>query len=192
MTAHDLKRAHRAAAVRRRRVVAAIGSGTAADADACRQVGRLIADLGCDLLTGAGGGSMAETAQAFCERRDALGSAALAIGIVPGGADADGRYATRSGYPNRWVELAIYTHLPRSGADGTDALSRNHINVLSADAVVALPGGAGTQSEVDLARRYGVALIAYGGPGFAGVEHAADIGRVREFLVSQLSETRST
>jgi predicted Rossmann-fold nucleotide-binding protein len=192
MTAHDLKRAHRAAAVRRRRVVAAIGSGTAADADACRQVGRLIADLGCDLLTGAGGGSMAETAQAFCERRDELGSAALAIGIVPGGADADGRYATRSGYPNRWVELAIYTHLPRSGADGTDALSRNHINVLSADAVVALPGGAGTQSEVDLARRYGVALIAYGGPGFAGVEHAADIGRVREFLVSQLSETRST
>jgi hypothetical protein len=39
-----------------------------------------------------------------------------------------------------------------------------------------------------LARRYGVALIAYGGPGFDGVEHAAGIGRVREFLVSQLSE----
>jgi hypothetical protein len=53
---------------------------------------------------------------------------------------------------------------------------------------VALPGGAGTRSEVDLARHYGVALIAYGGPGFAGVEQAAGIGRVREFLVSQLSE----
>ena len=188
MSAHDLKRTHRASAVRRRRVVAVIGSGTAADADVCRQVGRLVADLGCDLLTGAGGGTMAEVGRAFCDRRDALGSAALAIGIVPGGHDAEGRYTTGSGYPNRWVELAIYTHLPRSGEDGKDVLSRNHINVLSADAIVALPGGPGTQSEVDLARYYGVALIACGGPGFAGVEHAAGIARVREFLVSQLSE----
>ena len=188
MSAHDLKRAHRASAVRRRRVVAVIGSGTAADAEVCRLMGRLIAELGCDLLTGAGGGTMAEVCRAFCERRDELGSAALAIGIVPGGPDAHGRYSTRSGYPNRWVELAIYTHLPRSGADGRDALSRNHINVLSADAIVALPGGPGTQSEVDLARHYGVALIAYGGRGFAGVARAAESGRVREFLVSQLSE----
>jgi predicted Rossmann-fold nucleotide-binding protein len=188
MTVHDLKRTHRASAVRRRRVVAVIGSGNAADADVCQQVGRLVAELGCDLLTGAGGGTMAAVGRAFCERRDALGSTALAIGIVPGGADAGAPYATRNGYPNRWVELAIYTHLPRSGADGTDVLSRNHINVLSADAIVALPGGPGTQSEVDLARRYGIALIAFGGQRFAGVEHAPAIDRVREFLVSQLSE----
>jgi predicted Rossmann-fold nucleotide-binding protein len=151
-------------------------------------VGRLVADLGCDLLTGAGGGTMAEVSRAFCERRDELGSSSLAIGIVPGGPDGERRYATRSGYPNPWVELAIYTHLPRSGDDGRDALSRNHINVLSADAVVALPGGPGTQSEIDLARHYGIALIAYGGQGLEGVEHPADIGRVREFLIRQLSE----
>jgi hypothetical protein len=96
MTAHDLKRTHRTVAVRRWRVVAVIG--TAADADACEQVGRLIADLGCDLLTGAGGGR--------------------------------------------------------------------------------------TQSEVELARRYGVALIGFGGQRYA----ATGIGRVREFLMSQLSE----
>ena len=34
------------------------------------------------------------------------------------------------------------THLPSSGAAGTSALSRAHINVLSADVIVALPGGA--------------------------------------------------
>jgi isochorismate pyruvate lyase len=188
MTAQDLKRSHRAAAVRRRRVVAAIGSGTAADAEACRLVGRLVAELGCDLLTGAGGGTMAAVAQAFCERRDELRSPGLCIGIVPGGPDREGRYATPSGYPNPWVELAVYTHLPRSGEQGRDSSSRNHIVVLSADAVVALPGGAGTQSEVDLARHYGIALIGYGGQGFAGVAQAPDIGHLREFLVNQLSE----
>jgi predicted Rossmann-fold nucleotide-binding protein len=67
-------------------------------------------------------------------------------------------------------------------------LSRNHINVLSADAVVALPGGAGTRSEIDLAKRYGIPLIAYGRHALADVEHAARIDRVREFLVSQLGQ----
>jgi hypothetical protein len=53
MALQDLKRAHRASAISRRRVAAEIGSGTACDAEACAQVGRLIAELGCDLLTGA-------------------------------------------------------------------------------------------------------------------------------------------
>src|SRR5262245_13240722 len=140
MTAHDIKRSHRRAALRRRRVVAVIGSGTEAHRNVCRQVGRLVAEMGCDLLTGAGGGVMEEVSRAFCERRDQLGGASLAIGIVPGSLDADGRYTVRSRYPNRWVELAIYTHLPLSGNEGRHMLSRNHINVLSADAIVALPG----------------------------------------------------
>jgi uncharacterized protein (TIGR00725 family) len=188
MTAQNLKRKHRQAAMRRRRVVAVIGSGTLADAALCRRVGRLVAELGCDLLTGAGGGVMEAVGKAFCQRRDELGSAGLAIGVVPGDIGANGAYATRPGYPNPWVELAIYTHLPRSGAEGKDALSRNHINVLSADAVVALPGGAGTQSEIDLAKQYGVAVIACGQHAPGGIEHAADIGRVREFLAAQLSQ----
>lgn len=187
MTAQDLKRKHRQAAMRRRRVVAVIGSGTLADPALCRQVGRLVAELGCDLLTGAGGGVMEAVGKAFGERRDELGSAALAIGIVPGDIGADGDYATKPGYPNPWVELAIFTHLPRSGEEGKDALSRNHINVLSADAIVALPGGAGTQSEIDLAKLYGVAVIAYGPHAPGGIERATDIGRVREFLAAQLS-----
>ena len=33
-------------------------------------------------------------------------------------------------------------------------MSRNHLTVLSADAIVALPGGAGTRSEVELALEY--------------------------------------
>lgn len=189
MTAHDLKRTHRASAPRRRRVVAVIGSGTGADQVACGKVGRLVAELKCDLLTGAGGGTMEAVSRAFCERRDELGTTAVAIGIVPGDLDADGCYAAKGGYPNRWVELAIYTHLPRSGEEGKDMLSRNHINVLSADAVVALPGGPGTRSEVDLAKQYGIPLIAYGPHAPAGVEPAASIDHVREFLSNQLSQS---
>jgi predicted Rossmann-fold nucleotide-binding protein len=126
--------------------------------------------------------------RAFAERRDELGGAGIAIGIVPGSLDAEGRYTVRRGYPNPWVELAVYTHLPRSGAKGMDMLSRNHINVLSADAVVALAGGPGTQSEIALALRYRIPLIAFAHPAYGDVDRAAHIGGVREFLITQLSE----
>ena len=42
-----------------------------------------------------------------------------------------------------------------------DPLSRNHINVLSSDVIVALPGGAGTRSEVELAVMYRKPVISY-------------------------------
>jgi uncharacterized protein (TIGR00725 family) len=186
MTVESVKRGHRAQAVRRRRVVAVFGSRDKADAGLCREVGRLVAELGCDLLTGAGTGVMEEASKAFCLARDELGAAGLAVGIVPGKAAADGSYETKAGYPNPWIELAIYTHLPVSGIDGKDLRSRNHINVLSADAIVALPGGSGTQSEVELALRYGVPAIAYGGPGFSGIPRAASVDEVRAFLKAQL------
>jgi predicted Rossmann-fold nucleotide-binding protein len=187
MSLSYLKRSHRQSARKRRHVVAVIGSGTTADPDACRQVGRLVAEIDCDLLTGAGGGTMEAVARAFCARRDELGSAAVSIGIVPGEAAAGGAYATKPGYPNPWVELAIYTHLPLSGHEGTAPLSRNHINVLSADAMVALPGGPGTQAEIELARLYGVTVIGYGASAHPGVVHAAEIAGLRQFLLEHLS-----
>jgi predicted Rossmann-fold nucleotide-binding protein len=39
-----------------------------------------------------------------------------------------------------------------SGDEGRDTLSRNHINALTADLVVVLPGGSGTLSELELAQ----------------------------------------
>ena len=44
---------------------------------------------------------------------------------------------------------------------GEDPSSRNHINVLSSDLLIALPGGHGTASEVRLALRYRRPLIAF-------------------------------
>ena len=67
----------------------------------------------------------------------------------------------KHGYPNPWVEIPIPTHLPSSGERGTEPMSRNHINVLSSDVIVALPGAAGTLSEVELAVRYERPVIAF-------------------------------
>ncbi len=134
----------------RRPVVGVMGSGVEAHEDLAEPLGRAIAEAGWHLLTGGGRGTMRATSRAFNET---AGRAGLSIGVLPSREEgADGR--APDGYPNPWVEVAIYTHLPLSGAAGTGPDSRNHMNVLSADAVVALPGGAGTWSEIELSLRY--------------------------------------
>ena len=99
--------------------------------------------------------SLASVSRAFRAVPDRAG---LIVGIVPCGEAPD---VPQDGYPNPFVELPIVTHLPRSGTSGTDPMSRNHINVLSADAVLVLPGGAGTLSEVRLALDYGRPVAAF-------------------------------
>jgi hypothetical protein len=126
----------------------------------------------------------------------------IVIGVVPGlvaGLDAleeriagTPGYDMPPGYPNEWVELAIYTHLPDSGTDGTLASSRNPINVLSADAIVALPGREGTESEVWLATQYGVPIVAYGPHAPHGIHHAETLDEIREFLVRSLPSSTAS
>jgi predicted Rossmann-fold nucleotide-binding protein len=181
----------------RRRVIAVIGSGRHAD-PCCAELGQLIAALGFDLLTGAGQGVMGAVSRAFFETSPRKG---IVIGVVPAlvtplealehRTSSRVEYAPLAGYPNEWVELAIFTHLPDSGPDGTLGSSRNHINVLSADAIVALPGQEGTEAEAWLAVQYGVPVIAYGadGDGHAMAPHAIPLARsmseIRAFLEAQ-------
>lgn len=113
--------------------------------------------MGVHLLTGGGGGVMESVSRAFAEVE---GRAGLVVGVLPGYA-ASGEGAP-PGYPNPWVELAVRTHLDARGAGGSDIMSRNHVNILSSDVVVALPGGEGTASEVTLALRYGRPLVLLG------------------------------
>ena len=82
------------------------------------------------------------------------------IGILPG-AVCDGEYQAMPGYPNPWIEIPIRTHLPLSGSRGTEQASRNHINILTSNVIVALPGGHGTASEVRLALQYEKPLVAF-------------------------------
>ena len=139
------------------KTVGVMGSGTDEHEDDAVAIGELIATLGANLLTGGGQGVMRAVSRAFTSYR---GTRGICIGIIPCASEDDRRTA-KPGYPNEFVELAIRTHLPYSGSLGMHDLSRNHINILSSDAIVALSGGAGTSSEIALACRYGVPSIAY-------------------------------
>lgn len=128
--------------------------------DRARAVGRMVAESGCNLITGGGKGGMAIVAQAFCETPGRLGRS---IGVIPGkvkwaGNAPFGKVGNLTwepkdeSYPNEWIEIPIRTQLlggQRDVAKGKD--SRNIINVASADLVVVLPGGPGTQAELELA-----------------------------------------
>ena len=143
----------------RRPVVGVMGSSTRAFEDLASPLGRWLASAGVHLLTGGGVGTMEAVSRAFA---GVLPRAGLVVGVLP--ADLpDGIAVPRAGYPNPSVELAIFTHLPLSGITGTDPRSRNHINILSSDVVIVLPGNEGTESEMTLAVRYGKPVIAFFG-----------------------------
>lgn len=135
-----------------------MGSGVRAHRSLAEPLGRGLARMGVHLLTGGGGGVMASVSRAFAETEGRVG---LVVGVLPGCAESVGA-APPPGYPNPWVELAVRTHLDARGAGGSSSMSRNHVNVLSSDVVVALPGGDGTASEVALALRYGRPLVLLG------------------------------
>ncbi len=164
----------------RRPIVGVMGSGASEYAELAEPLGRWLAERGFHLLTGGGGGVMRSVSRAFSAVE---GREGLAIGVLPGRADERG-YEAFPGYPNEFVEVAIRTHLERTGTEGAHPQSRNHINVLTADAVVALPGGPGTASEVELALRYGKPLMLWLG-------ERGRIDGLREELYERLPKART-
>ena len=132
-----------------------MGAGAQAHEDLAVPLGRQLARLGVHLLTGGGSGVMTSVSRAFAEVEDRAG---LVIGILPL-AEAIGGPEAAGGYPNPWVEVAIRTHLGKLGAD---AFSRNHVNVLTSDVIIALPGSSGTASEVALSIHYRRPLVLFG------------------------------
>ncbi|WP_224249569.1 SLOG cluster 4 domain-containing protein [Hyalangium gracile] len=144
--------------LQRRKVIGVMGSGRDEYREWVIPLARWIAEHGYDLLTGAGEGVMRVAAEAFVA---VPGRRGVSIGIVPGEL-VDGVYKPRPGYPNPSVELPVFTHLPLSGNQGQEVMSRNHLNVLTAHAIVVLPGGPGTASEAALAVRYRKPTLLFG------------------------------
>jgi uncharacterized protein (TIGR00725 family) len=164
--------------------VGVLGSGTDEHEDLAREVGVLLAHLGVNLLTGGGGGVMRSVSRAFTHAERERG---ICIGVIPCLSKRE-RGRPKPGYPNEFVELAIYTHLPYSGERGKEDLSRNHINVLSCSAIIALPGGPGTAAEVSLADDYEKPVMIYSPEatlvrGFPqSVVRASSLDRIQHFL----------
>ena len=169
-----------------------MGSGSADNADRAVPLGRWLAGNYVHLLTGGGKGVMESVSRAFAETPDRAG---MVIGVIPGQySESSERYAPLTGYPNPYVEIPLYTHLPYSGERGNDQLSRNHINVLSSDVIVILPGQSGTAAEAELA-------VIYNKPAIAWLDNrsqisnlsslipvARDFEQVKEFLGYEIDE----
>ncbi|MFC1584126.1 molybdenum cofactor carrier protein [Fibrobacterota bacterium] len=170
-------------------IIGVMGSGTDPHTDYSTPLGQWLARERVHLLTGGGQGVMEAVSKAYCSVPERHG---LVIGVIPGSEDY--QRAKGSGYPNRWVEIPIYTHLPLTGSQGTEPMSRNHINVLTSDVIIALPGSAGTASEAALALLYRRPIIAFISnrdkiPGLPdGIPVESDLERVKEFIRSHRQE----
>ena len=165
-------------------VIGVMGSGRDPHEEKAQLLGRWLAHEGVHLLTGGGRGVMTSVSRAFSEVEGRRGHV---IGVLPG---EDGPARSKDGYPNPWVEIPVYTHLVFSGKRGEEVLSRNHINVLSSDVVIALPGSAGTSSEVALSYQRPVVCYLHSRdeiPGLADeVPVCGDLEGIAEFVRSQL------
>lgn len=134
-------------------ILGVIGSGTDPQEEYSVPLGQWIARQGFHLVNGGGGGTMEAVARGFQSHE---GKSGLVLGILPAAKpcttiEERKVYSPQTGYPNPHIDIPIRTHLPLSGNSGLQTGSRNHIVVLTADIVVALPGSEGTRSKSSFA-----------------------------------------
>ena len=144
-----------------RKIIAVIGSGSMKHPRLSTPLGQWLAENGYNLINGGGFGVMYSTAKAFCSVKNRRG---FVVGVIPSSSVCSSQvereaYTPPQGYPNPYTEIIIRTHLHLSGSLGKNMASRNHIIILSADTIIALPGGPGTRSEIELAMEYKKPLI---------------------------------
>jgi hypothetical protein len=142
--------------------IAVIGSGSEHEARA-EEVGRLLAERSCTVVTGGLGEVMAAAA------RGAKEAGGTTIGILPGESRADA---------NQWIDHAVVTGIGHA---------RNLAVVASGDAVIAVGGSWGTLAEIGFARRLG-RLVVVLDPGWQvegeGIERAAAPAEAVELALS--------
>jgi uncharacterized protein (TIGR00725 family) len=114
--------------------VAVIGSGAEHERRA-EEVGRLLAERGCTVVTGGLGEVMAAAA------RGAKSAGGTTIGVLPGETRRDA---------NRWIDHAVVTGVGHA---------RNLAVVASGDAVIAVGGKWGTLAEIGYAHVLGRPVV---------------------------------
>ncbi|MCF8495368.1 MAG: hypothetical protein K9G62_01735 [Alphaproteobacteria bacterium] len=121
-------------------------------------LGRLIAEQGYHLLTGAGAGVMTAVAGAYTAVKKRAG---VSIGIVPT-VDYEGHYSPGDEYPNPYIEIPILTPLDKKMQSDSMPYSRNYVNIMTSNAVVILPGEHGTKNEAALSIMFKKPMIMFG------------------------------
>ena len=142
--------------------VAVVGSGREHEARA-EEVGRLLAERGCTVVTGGLGEVMAAAA------RGAKSAGGTTIGIVPGERRHEG---------NEWLDHEVVTGIGHA---------RNVAVAASGDAVIAIGGSWGTLAEVAFAMRLGrPVVILEPGLKVEGVPRAASAEEAVELALSSV------
>jgi len=145
--------------------VAVVGSGGEWEMSA-EEVGRLLAERGCTVVTGGLGGVMAAA------HRGAKAVGGVTIAILPG----ESRRAA-----NPWADHVVVTGIGHA---------RNLAVAASGDAVIAIGGSYGTIAEMALALRLGRCVVALeGAPDVDGVERAATPAEAVDLALRHLGET---
>lgn len=139
-------------------IVGVMGSHEDSWEEYASPVGKLLAERGYNLLTGAGGGVMTAVAKAFTDVRSRKG---LAIGILPA-VDYKGQKLDTEEYPNPYIEIPMITPLSAKAQNDVMPFSRNLTNVMTAKALIVLPGSHGTRNEVSLGLMYDKPLVMFG------------------------------
>jgi uncharacterized protein (TIGR00725 family) len=114
--------------------VSVIGSGAEHEGRA-EEVGRLLAERGCTVVTGGGGEVMAGAA------RGAKAAGGTTIGILP---------TERHDDANEWIDHVVVTGIGHA---------RNLAVVASGESVIAVGGSWGTLAEIGFARRLGRRVV---------------------------------
>ena len=142
--------------------VSVIGSGVE-HADRAEQVGRLLAERGCSVVTGGLGEVMAAAS------RGAKAAGGTTIGILPGAERADA---------NEWIDHVVVTGLGHT---------RNFAVAASGDGVIAVGGRWGTLAEIAFAKLLGrPTVILEPGWELEGVDRAATPEEAVDFVLSRV------
>jgi hypothetical protein len=143
--------------------VAVIGSGAEHEGRA-EEVGRLLAERGCTVVTGGLGSVMAAAA------RGAKSAGGVTIGVLPG----ESRAAA-----SEWIDHVVVTGVGHA---------RNLAVVASGDAVIAVGGQWGTLAEIGFARVLGRPVVILD-PGWEldGVERAATAAEAVELALGAIA-----
>lgn len=136
------------------RQVSVVGSGSQWEA-AAEEVGRLLAERGCTVVTGGLGGVMAAA------HRGAKAAGGVTIAILPGERREDA---------NQWADHVVVTGIGHA---------RNLAVAASGEVVIAIGGEWGTLAEMAFARRLGRPVVALAGaPEVEGIEPASSPAEV--------------
>ena len=142
--------------------IAVIGSGSQWEAEA-EEIGRLLAERGCAVVTGGLGEVMAAA------HRGAKAGGGATIAILPG----ESRSAA-----NEWADYVVVTGIGHA---------RNLAVAASGDAVIAVGGSYGTLAEMAFALRLGRPVVALdGAPVVEGAAHASSPAEAVELALRHL------